>query len=62
MSIKRDGGENAQLEMESIRLQSRCGIQIVDCTCKISRQRINLLHFPHHNGLACRPISVFVIS
>ena len=50
--------ENAQLEMESIRLQCRCEMQIVDCTCKISRQRIVLLHFPHHNvnGLACRPI------
>ena len=42
--------------MESIRLQCRCEIQIVDRTCKISRQRIDLLHFPHHNGLACRPI------
>ena len=38
--------------MESIRLQCRCEIQIVDCTCKIPTHRIGLLHFPHHNGLA----------
>ena len=42
--------------MESIRLLCRCERQIVDCTWKISRQRIGLLHFPHHNRLAWRPI------
>ena len=48
--------ENAQLEIESIRLQCKCEVEIVNCTCKISRQRIDLLHFPHRNGLACRPV------
>ena len=37
--------ENAQKEMKSIRLQCRFELGIVDWTCKISRQMIDLLHY-----------------